>query len=249
MSSTPFSSFQGSSTSPAMDSTNETQLQLNEVTNVDKDDENASEDKDKGMTDNNTEQETAAFQRKQRKKTAKCWKEMEEVVDSQGVKKAKCNYCNESWPVNKTSTTTQFNRHLKGCLQRKLAIGQNQTLKQQVLSFTQSETEGVSSIANFTYDHAKVRELAAHMVLVHEYPLSMVEHSIFNKFMKAVSLFYQKISRYTLKQDCMTIYDLEKKKIKALLKNVKRISITTDLWKSGQKILYMVITRHFVDSN
>ncbi|XP_028060061.1 zinc finger BED domain-containing protein RICESLEEPER 2-like [Camellia sinensis] len=33
------------------------------------------------------------------------------------------------------------------------------------------------------------------------------------------------------------------------MKNVNRISITIDLWKSGQKIQYMVITAHFVDDD
>ncbi|KAK9282730.1 hypothetical protein L1049_010950 [Liquidambar formosana] len=35
----------------------------------------------------------------------------------------------------------------------------------------------------------------------------------------------------------------------ALLKNVNRISITTDLWKSGQDIQYMVVTGHFINSD
>ena len=76
-----------------------------------------------------------------------------------------------------------------------------------------------------------------------------MEHVVFNKFLKAISPYYQKISRHLVKQDCMLTYELEKKKLKSLLKNVKRISITTDLWKSGQKIQYMVVTGHFIDSD
>ena len=33
-----------------------------------------------------------------------------------------------------------------------------------------------------------------------------------------------------------------------MLKSVDKISITTDIWRSGQKISYMVITSHFIDS-
>lgn len=61
---------------------------------------------------------------------------MEEWMDEKGNKMARYSYCKDSWAVNKHSTTTTFNRHLKTSLQRKLTIGQSSTLKQQVLSFT-----------------------------------------------------------------------------------------------------------------
>jgi hypothetical protein len=37
-------------------------------------------------------------------------------------------------------------------------------------------------------DHKKVRELASHMILYHEYPFMVVEHVLFNKFMRANTL-------------------------------------------------------------
>ncbi|XP_071924885.1 zinc finger BED domain-containing protein RICESLEEPER 2-like [Coffea arabica] len=39
------------------------------------------------------------------------------------------------------------------------------------------------------------------------------------------------------------------RKLKSLLKGAGRISITTDLWKSGQKIQCMIVTGHFIDSD
>ncbi|KAL3510611.1 hypothetical protein ACH5RR_030012 [Cinchona calisaya] len=60
----------------------------------------------------------------------------------------------------------------------------------------------------------------------------------------------QKISRNTSKADCVAVYELEKKKLKNLLKNVNKVSLTTDLWKSkNQKIEYMVIIGHWIDSS
>ena len=56
------------------------------------------------------------------------------------------------------------------------------------------------------------------------------------------------MSRHTIRTDSFKVYDFEKKKLKALLKMVDRISLTTDLWRSGpQRIEYMVLTAHFVD--
>ena len=57
-------------------------------------------------------------------------------------------------------------------------------MNQQVLSFTEGPSNGITSITNFLYDHAKVRELASHMAFVYEYPFSMMDHVVFNKFMK-----------------------------------------------------------------
>ena len=43
---------------------------------------------------------------------------------------------------------------------------------------------------------------------------------------------------------------MEKKKVSALLKSANKVSVTTDIWKStNQKVSYMVVTCHFIDSN
>ncbi|KAL4588684.1 hypothetical protein LXL04_001579 [Taraxacum kok-saghyz] len=68
--------------------------------------------------------------------------------------------------------------------------------------------------------------------------------------MKTASPFFEKLSRTTIKDDCFKIYNHEKKRLKALLKTVSKISLTTDCWKSThQKIEYMVVTGHFIDQN
>ncbi|GJU64350.1 zinc finger BED domain-containing protein RICESLEEPER 2-like protein [Tanacetum coccineum] len=57
----------------------------------------------------------------------------------------------------------------------------------------------------------------------------------------------------SIKNDCVKVYEIEKKKLKNYLKGINKISVTTvttDMWKStNQKIEYMVLTWHFVDSN
>ncbi|XP_031276144.1 zinc finger BED domain-containing protein RICESLEEPER 2-like [Pistacia vera] len=61
---------------------------------------------------------------------------------------------------------------------------------------------------------------------------------------------WEKICRRMCKNDVVTLFEREKIKLKNLLKDVDRISLTTDLWKSSnQRIEYMVLTGHFVDGN
>lgn len=244
-------SYQGSSTSPAMDNNFEdaNQSQYNEVEDDDemRDDVDVEILEDKSNEKGEKSDDKLSYQRKPRAKKSKVWDEMKEVSQADGTKKVQCKWCLELFNKSASGTTTQYTRHLKNCLKRKLVVGQESRLKQQVLSVTEAPSDGVTSITNFSYDHAKVRELASHMVLAHEYSFSMMEHEIFNKFMKAASPCYTKISRYTVKKDCISTFENEKRKLRAALKGVSRISITTDLWKSNQKIQYMVVTGHFVD--
>ena len=101
----------------------------------------------------------------------------------------------------------------------------------------------------FKYDQAKMRESIATFVLMHEHPFNIVEQEGFNMMMKTASPFFTKFSRATVKNDCQALYEREKRKLKATLKCVNKISLTTDLWKSGQTISYMVLTGHFVDDS
>ncbi|KAG8654255.1 hypothetical protein MANES_05G115701v8 [Manihot esculenta] len=66
--------------------------------------------------------------------------------------------------------------------------------------------------------------------------------------MRAATPYYQKVSHATARKDYFSAYEIEKKKVKALLKDTDKVSVTTDLWKSGQHISYMVVTTHFMDS-
>jgi hypothetical protein len=57
--------------------------------------------------------------------------------------------------------------------------------KHQTLSLDPSDTKGLRTLSNFSFNEKKIRELASYMVLFHEYLFNFMEHEIFNKFMKA----------------------------------------------------------------
>jgi hypothetical protein len=116
------------------------------------------------------------------------------------------------------------------------------------LSVECSEFGGMGIISNFQFNESKVRELLAHMILYHEYPFRIVEHVLFNKFMKACTPHWKKISQATAKSLCFATYEFENKKLKALLNWVPKVNITTDMWTSCQKVSYMVVTCHIIDS-
>ncbi|KAL2939861.1 putative AC transposase [Bienertia sinuspersici] len=122
--------------------------------------------------------------------------------------------------TTKSGPTTQYKRHLESCSMHR-AHGQ----------------QLLGSIENWKYDHGKVRELFAHMVAVHELPFMFAEYEVFNMLMKVVAPQFERISRVTLKNDCIASHDIEKKRTKGLLKQASKIH---------KKIEYMVLTCHFV---
>jgi hypothetical protein len=120
-----------------------------------------------------------AYERKPRNKTSPIWKDFKEVVRS-GVKKAQCIHCKSIIGIPTSGATTQFHRHLNSYIPRIIAANK----KQKVITFD-SDNGSVGSGSSFTYYHKKVRELASHIILYHEYPFMVMEHVLFNKSIRA----------------------------------------------------------------
>ena len=105
------------------------------------------------------------------------------------------------------------------------------------------------SLSNYQFDQARVRNKLARMVILHEYPLSMVDHIEFREFVTDLQPMFKLVTRNTLKSDIFKIYDNEREKaLKITDKNGSRMAITTDMWTSSNKKRgFMVITAHFID--
>ena len=94
-----------------------------------------------------------------------------------------------------------------------------------------------------------MRNNLARMVILHEYPLSIVDHIRFREFVASLQPLFKLVSRNTLKSDILKIYDNEREKaLKMTDKNESRMTITTDMWTSSNKKRgFMVIITHFID--
>ncbi|KAG5565319.1 hypothetical protein RHGRI_001273 [Rhododendron griersonianum] len=109
----------------------------------------------------------------------------------------------------------------------------------------------MANIQSYSYDPEVARKQLAYMIIMHEYPLSMVEHVGFRRFCHALQLVFHVISRNTMKRDIFKIYDVEKLKTMRLMeRNKSRVSLTTDMWTSiSKKRGFMVITSHIIDDS
>ncbi|KAG6505971.1 hypothetical protein ZIOFF_031285 [Zingiber officinale] len=87
------------------------------------------------------------------------------------------------------------------------------------------------------------------MIILHEYPLSMVDHVGFRRYSYALQPIFKVVSRNKIKTDIMKIFEYERNKTMKLLdSNASRIALTTDMWTtSNKKKGFMAITSHFID--
>ncbi|XP_022003077.1 zinc finger BED domain-containing protein RICESLEEPER 2-like [Helianthus annuus] len=185
------------------------------------------------------------FCKKKRKSTSTCWEHFREVT-SNGTIMTECIHCGEKLKKFKEGTTTPMNRHINESCPKLKAVNVNRgQLKLNVLPRKSNST----SVQNWKFDNARIREVIAHMIMIHELPFNFVEYDLFNVVMKEANPAFNKISRASARQDCISSYDIGRKRIQKLLNTVSRVSITTDMWTSVQNIHYMVVTCRFVDSD
>lgn len=195
------------------------------------------------------EQDADGYGRRKRKKTSTVWNDFKVVPGSigAGVEHVKCMHCHAVLKKPKSGATTTFERHLKSCPKRHVKLGGQQLISLTKVTPTSESSMGSVGMKTWQYDQSMVREILSHMIMVHELPFAFAEYDVFNHLMKATYPEYKSISRFTLKNDCITSYEIEKKRTLNIIKNANRVGITTDIWRSKhQKIEYMVVTCHFI---
>ncbi|KAL5757615.1 hypothetical protein ACOSP7_020226 [Xanthoceras sorbifolium] len=126
-----------------------------------------------------------------------------------GRMKVICIYCKFSLNGGSKDGTSHLKNHLKRCGKSKLV---QTDLNQPILTVNKGDS-GKDVVASYVYDQNVAKKKLAHMIIMHEYPLSMI----------------------------MGIYDVEKVKTTSFLEaNNCIIAITTDLWTvSSQRKGYM----------
>nr|XP_043633307.1 zinc finger BED domain-containing protein RICESLEEPER 2-like [Erigeron canadensis] len=111
--------------------------------------------------------------------------------------------------------------------------------------------DGKVSIEKHTFGQKEARRELASMIILHEYPLSMVEHVSFRRFTSSLQPLFKRVSRNTIKKEIFEIYNFDKAKSLSLLEASKsQIALTTDMWtSSNQNKGFMVLTAHFIDDS
>ncbi|WVZ86454.1 hypothetical protein U9M48_033226 [Paspalum notatum var. saurae] len=85
------------------------------------------------------------------------------------------------------------------------------------------------------------------MIVLHGLPFSLVEYP--KSFVATLNPWF-KLSRTTIKSDCIRMYEEAKQTLRNTIKKLKsRVSLTADLWTSNQTLGYLCVTCHYIDDS
>lgn len=177
---------------------------------------------------------------------SKVWLEFDRI-ELNGVWKAKCKWCKKHLGGDTRNGTSHLSGHLEICPDRAVRKG----IKQPSLKLTANPQDGTVTVEKYVFDQEVARKELALMTIIHEYPLSMVDHVGFRKFCAALQPLFKVVSRNTLRKDILDMYELQKQSmLKYFRKLSSRVAITSDLWTANhQKKGYMAVTAHFIDDD
>ncbi|KAI3762461.1 hypothetical protein L1987_52891 [Smallanthus sonchifolius] len=253
----PMSPMEGSTSNPRQQGDQDQISQSpQDYTNLDGDenqdvpqDQNVNEDASVEEENRGGEEDVQLKRKRQKKSTV--WGDFIEVTLPDGTEKVECIHCKTRLAISTGRPTSTWKRHMDGCLKRKQYLRTQQLLNFQPLDVDITHMKPPILVGpDAKYDHSKMRESMAHWLMATEQPFTTIEDEMFIYMMKTTNPMFERLSRTTIKADCFKVYENEKKKLKALVKEASNISLTTDCWKSShQKIEYMVITGHFIDKN
>lgn len=168
-------------------------------------------------------------------------------VKVDGKDKAQCNYCSKKLNGSSNDGTSHLKGHLGCCPKKKIL---NLSDKGQTI-LTPRSMQGKQELSTGIYDAENSKKELAHAIILHEYPLSIVDHIGFRRYSTSLQPIFQVPCRNTIKKEILKVYNMERSSTLKLLENLEgRVAITSDLWtSSNQKKGYMAVTAHYIDGN
>ncbi|XP_047342445.1 zinc finger BED domain-containing protein RICESLEEPER 1-like [Impatiens glandulifera] len=185
-----------------------------------------------------------------------------------------CRHCKKKLSGSSTSGTSHLRNHLIRCRRRtNHDISQLLTTKgkkndgamalisvpsgreqrnNDLLNIAQSTYEvehaidSASSIG-YNFDNKRSRFDLAHMIILHGYPLAMVEHVEFKRFVRNLQPLFELVTVNSIEADCNEIYHKERQKVYEMLDKLgSKISISADMWSTKDSD-YLSLIAHFID--
>ncbi|CAL5438903.1 unnamed protein product [Camellia sinensis] len=199
---------------------------------------------------------------KRRKKKSIVWEHFTIETVSAGCRRACCKQCKQSFAYStgsKVAGTSHLKRHIaKGTCP---VVLRNQERNQLTPYSAPSKMGGIGNGTEtpkrryrtagppfFGFDPDRCRNEITRMIIMHDYPLHMVEHPGFVAFVQSLQPRFDMLSFNTVQGDCVATYLREKQGLQKVIEGIPgRICLTLDLWTSSQTMGYMFLTGHFID--
>eukprot|EP00268_Persea_americana_P016719 TRINITY_DN1793_c0_g1_i1.p1 TRINITY_DN1793_c0_g1~~TRINITY_DN1793_c0_g1_i1.p1 ORF type:complete len:664 (-),score=107.47 TRINITY_DN1793_c0_g1_i1:309-2300(-) len=209
------------------------------------------------------EQGTTEVSTRRRRKKSLVWEHFTVEAVAGGCARACCKRCKQTFAYStgkKVLGTSHLKRHLTRGTCPKNQLQQD---KNQLTPYTpMTKSDGTAteqpkrryrrsvSFPGIMFDQDQSRLDLAKMIIMHDYPLHMVEHYGFVSFVQSLQPQFKMLSCATLEDDILTIYHREKQGVMQLLGTIPgRICLAVELWTSSQTLEYMCLTGHFIDND
>ncbi|KAL0866948.1 hypothetical protein Bca101_046066 [Brassica carinata] len=204
---------------------------------------------------------------RRRRKKSMVWEHFTIETTSPGSSKACCKHCRKSFAYitgQKLAGTSHLKRHIQLgiCPMSREGLTHHTTqevsdTKDVVTTTTtcppkkrQRASSAAATPLNAPLDQDRCYSEMAKMIIMHDYPLHMVEHPGFAGFVHALRPQLSMASFHTIHADCVAMYLSEKQKLSTFVGEIPgQVNLTIDLWSSNQSVGYAFVTGHFIDKD
>ncbi|KAI3775432.1 hypothetical protein L1987_50008 [Smallanthus sonchifolius] len=194
---------------------------------------------------------------KRRKKKSIVWEYFTIETVGAGVRRACCKQCKQSFAYStgsKVAGTSHLKRHIGkgGCavVLRNREQHDPLTPKTGPISHTPKRRYKSPTVSYSVFDPDMCRQEMARMIILHDYPLHMVEHTGFMAFVHNLQPSFNMVNFNTVQGDCVATYLREKQAVHKLIEGMPgRVCLTLDLWNSHHTTGYVFVTGQFIDSD
>lgn len=215
--------------------------------------------------------------KKPKRLTSVVWNHFERVRKAD-ICYAVCVHCNKRLSGSSNSGTTHLRNHLMRCLKRSncdvsqllaakrrkkettLSLpnvnydeGQrkDEYIKPTVIKYDQEQRKDeVISLGSSRFDQERSQLDLARMIILHGYPLTMVEHVGFKLFVKNLQPLFEFLPNTSIELSCVDIYGKEKAKVYEMINRLQgRINLSIEMWSSPENTEYLCLTAHYIDED
>ncbi|KAL4564031.1 hypothetical protein LXL04_028081 [Taraxacum kok-saghyz] len=209
-------------------------------------------------------QNTESHPNKRRKKKSIVWEHFTIENVGPGCRRACCKQCKQSFAYStgsKVAGTSHLKRHIAKGSCPVVLRNQNNHPDNPSSPFTATPPNTAATdtpkrryrttttVPFFPFDPDLCRRQIARMIIMHDYPLHIVEHPGFVSFVRNLQPRFDLVNFSTVQGDCIATYLSEKDKIQKVIDSMPgRVCLTVDLYGSCQTTGYVYVTGQFVDS-
>ncbi|XP_073299335.1 zinc finger BED domain-containing protein DAYSLEEPER-like [Primulina huaijiensis] len=202
---------------------------------------------------------------KRRKKTSMVWDHFTIFTVNADCVRAFCNQCKKSFAYisgSKQAGTSHLKRHIALGIcpvsrnnQDNDQLGPSTPSPRSIISVNgtnrpRKRYQAGSKVANIYLNEDFCSREFVKMIIRHDYPLHMCQHSGFVDFVRALHPELNMTSVSDVEEQILRTYLREKQQILDLLNGISgHISLAIDFWTSNQSLVYVLLSGHFIDKD